>query len=201
MAIRNSYDYSVDEKMRSSTKTIQGGNPNNLSYWKKVKILDASYSKYSAESLRAHWLLLMKRDRNLSDNEELLHIKNYDDVELQFCVTPQPNRYEKNSIHPNGNNDYLSKTERAGASDIHGRRKNEVQLRTPSRGEIVKKDSNHKIMKSEKIDEVFENLIDICRLITQNRELSEKEIVKVLVDKRGKISEVIKCFITNNIGT
>lgn len=196
MALRNSYDFIVDQKMRSTVKKITGGNPNYLSYWKKVKLLDSSYNKYSAESLKAHWLLLMKKDKNNSNNQESLQIKSYDEEDSELCTTPHPYNYNMNSINQNEKFDYITKTERPELSDFGSERENRVKLEIPLSVEIVKQDSYMDCMSYEKIDEVFENLIYICRFISQNKKLSEKEIIRVLLNKRGKISDVIKYYLS-----
>ena len=192
MAARNSYDLGTDERMRETVRRVLGGNPDYLSYWKKVKILDQSYNKYSAESLRAHWLLMMKRDRNRAGNEESSLVRNYDDADLYICTTPQPSLDNRRSDEGLGQDRNLAKSERQQLG-LKTEGRSEIKYLTPAVEAAGKRGLSKKIIPLEKIEMIFEDLIDICSRLAK-RKLLKTEVIDVLFDKKGKLNEVINYF-------
>lgn len=193
MAARNYYALSTDEKMRETTKKVIGGNPNYLSYWKKVKILDRTYDKFSAESLRAHWLLMMKKDRNRGFNDESLLVRNYDDADLYICTTPQPALEMRKSDGGFGNDRNLANTEKQVQRGLGTEIKFGAKYLTPTVVARNKRESDRKIIPLEKIDNVFDDLVDICSILAKRR-LLEKEVIQVLIEKKGKLNEVVNYY-------
>jgi hypothetical protein len=262
MAGRKVYAYEIEQRMKNCVQKVTGGNPCYLSYWKKVKILDRSFEEYSSESLKAHWILMRKRnyldnERNLlccqeneedqkerqlncEENEENQKVRqlNCEENELK-CESQNLNngineREEVNfiSLHSDtheklgdfsrspfqkNNIESLPIVNDSPLSDPHSSALNvqkteaiiekrevrtspiytKILFKPESCSTLKKKNMSGNTPSLEKIEEIFENLVDICSVVAKKR-LIEAEVIQVLLMKKGRLQEVVNYFKTNH---
>ena len=198
-----SYSEFENEQMKKFVKE-NNGNPNNISFWKDAKI--KINFNHSADSLRAHWKILCNKGFNkkifkpFGDNIYKKNLKNCvgDDEKIMNEVSKRENYAERKIVCMDNNENNMDLDEmfiydnKYQCKDYEGyprKRKSGCSYRSS----IKTKQNFQEEINESGINELFINLVDICRHVSR-KSLDPSYVAEVLINKKGVVKETLEFF-------
>ncbi|OMJ87584.1 hypothetical protein SteCoe_10671 [Stentor coeruleus] len=207
---RNKFSYRDEDSMREYASKVFG-DPKLLSFWENAKLRNL-FSTHTSESLRFHWKLMLKKDKIRSSQMNIInltHMTNKININnnppfilknpLQQNIKPILQGIQKNQENQDNfklfenfdteiNND-TDDTDQRNFDDFKiFESKKYVEIRQEKNK--AKCDKN---FIEVRIDELFENLCDICGKIT-GKKLGSEEVFKVLMSFDGDVKKTINFY-------
>lgn len=178
---RHIYTQDEEEEMRKIVKKLYG-NPANVSYWERVIRIYKNFANFSADSLRCHWRLM--NDKSNTKQSARINWKNQreepcTDADSVVSVPEEPRQIIKNvqKISP------LNPPKKL-LSPNSSKKKEKIKA-------SQKKMNSH--VDENRFQELFEDLVDLCAII-KGKKVSEIEVLKVLIEQQGLVSETINFY-------
>lgn len=197
---RNKFTYKDEESMREYTSKVFG-DPKLRSFWEIAK-QRGLFSLHTSESLRFHWKLMIKRIKTKNPH---INLTNFTKKNPQININNNPPFISKNLPQQEiqkkqgdqGNNKHNENLDTEISDDVDEENFEDFKIFESKKiVEINQKKSKSKAgeeMGEEEINEIFENLCDMCGKFAGKR-LGGEEVIKVLVSFDGDVQRTIKFF-------
>ena len=181
--IRHVYSQDDEEEMRKVVKKLYG-NPANVSYWERAILIYKYFADFSANSLRCHWRLMNEKAITKLSGKITWNKKREDsctDAESEVSAPEKPRHVIKNVKKIS----LLNPPPKVSTPNSSKKKKEKIK-------------PNQKIMKSSdfnenRFQELFEDLVDLCAII-KGKKVSETEVLKILIENQGLVSETINFY-------
>ncbi|OMJ67849.1 hypothetical protein SteCoe_34884 [Stentor coeruleus] len=204
---RNKFTIHDEESMQDYASKIFG-NPRLLSFWESAK-QRGLFSTHTSESLRFHWKLMMERNKisnprikiisfahdnmqiDIKNNPPLIFTNPQRQIDQKNIQEIQNNKENPNDVKNNENieTEISDDTDNQNFEDFDN-------FESKKNVEINQKKSMKKHgegVNQLEIDQIFENLCDICGMAA-GRRLECNEVLRTLLDFNGDVKKTIEFY-------
>jgi hypothetical protein len=189
---RKVYSSTVNEIMLKASKFMPG-NPVNVSYWASTKDFFPALKEFSADSLRAHWILLQSKKPKPKPNKIVLPVKsNQKPSENKKRESNKDPRLSEYFNEPIPENDVKEEETTYFESDQETEKKRLFKEKPAQNCEKIKKNTLAE-MDSQEIIDCFYDLVDICSFCA-GRRLPEKVVLQTLIENDGVVKTTVDSF-------